>query len=138
MPTRAHMRWSWGSDLGAPAGTTTLAIVRPGSRYITATPGFAANPDATSCGAATARSRISLIASWGVASELAARHSAMNASTSNMLTIVARGWRPDERRSQMDVRRVVTGHDDNGKAVFVSEELVAPAAPTVLPGSEFH
>ena len=38
----------------------------------------------------------------------------------------------------MDVRRVVTGHDENGKAVFVSDEAVAPAAPTVLAGSEFH
>jgi mannose-6-phosphate isomerase-like protein (cupin superfamily) len=38
----------------------------------------------------------------------------------------------------MDVRRVVTGHDENGKAVFVSDERVPPAAPTVLAGSEFH
>src|SRR5205807_5785532 len=126
MPTRAHIRWSWGSDRRIPAGTTTLAIVRSGPRYSTATPGFASNPDAMSSGAATARSRISLIASWGVASELAARHSAMKAATSNMSTIVARGWPADERRSQLDVRRVVTGHDDNGQARLVSGEPVAP------------
>ena len=38
----------------------------------------------------------------------------------------------------MDVRRVVTGHDGHGKAVFASDELVAPVAPALLPGSEFH
>lgn len=36
------------------------------------------------------------------------------------------------------MRRVVTGHDAAGKAVFVSDEAVAPVAPTMLPGSEFH
>lgn len=38
----------------------------------------------------------------------------------------------------MDVRRVVTGHDADGKAVFVSDEKVPPVRPTLLPGSEFH
>lgn len=38
----------------------------------------------------------------------------------------------------MDVRRVVTGHDADGKAVFVSDERVPPVRPTLLPGSEFH
>ena len=38
----------------------------------------------------------------------------------------------------MDVRRVVTGHDAAGKAVFVSDEAVAPIVPTLLPGNEFH
>ena len=38
----------------------------------------------------------------------------------------------------MDVRRVVTGHDDGGKAIFVSDEQVAPIVPTLLPGNEFH
>ena len=38
----------------------------------------------------------------------------------------------------MDVRRVVTGHDADGKAVFASDELVSPVAPALLPGSEFH
>jgi len=38
----------------------------------------------------------------------------------------------------MDVRRVVTGHDQQGKAVFVSDERVAPVSPAVLAGSEFH
>ena len=38
----------------------------------------------------------------------------------------------------MDVRRVVTGHDEQGKAVFVSDERVAPVSPAVLAGSEFH
>ena len=38
----------------------------------------------------------------------------------------------------MDVRRVVTGHDGAGKAVFVSDEQVAPVTPTLLPGSAFH
>ena len=36
------------------------------------------------------------------------------------------------------VRRVVTGHDGSGKAVFVSDERVAPVEPTLLPGSSFH
>jgi mannose-6-phosphate isomerase-like protein (cupin superfamily) len=38
----------------------------------------------------------------------------------------------------VDVRRVVTGHDAAGRAVFVSDEQVAPVAPALLPGSEFH
>lgn len=38
----------------------------------------------------------------------------------------------------MDVRRVVTGHDAGGKAIFVSDERVAPVVPDLLPGNEFH
>jgi mannose-6-phosphate isomerase-like protein (cupin superfamily) len=38
----------------------------------------------------------------------------------------------------MNVRRVVTGHDDGGKAVFVSDEHVAPITVGLLPGHEFH
>jgi mannose-6-phosphate isomerase-like protein (cupin superfamily) len=38
----------------------------------------------------------------------------------------------------MDVRRVVTGHDADGRAVFVSDELVSSVAPTLTPGTEFH
>jgi mannose-6-phosphate isomerase-like protein (cupin superfamily) len=38
----------------------------------------------------------------------------------------------------MNVRRVVTGHDAAGKAVFVGDEKVAPVTLALLPGSEFH
>ena len=38
----------------------------------------------------------------------------------------------------MNVRRVVTGHDSNGKAVFASDEVVAPITLAAMPGSEFH
>ncbi len=38
----------------------------------------------------------------------------------------------------MDARRVVTGHDRDGKAVFVSDGLVEPVTLALLPGSEFH
>jgi hypothetical protein len=38
----------------------------------------------------------------------------------------------------MDVRRVVTGHDADGKAVFVSDEQVSPVVPALLPGNRFH
>ncbi len=38
----------------------------------------------------------------------------------------------------MDVRRVVTGHDAAGKAVFVGDEQVAPVTLGLLPGTEFH
>lgn len=38
----------------------------------------------------------------------------------------------------MDVRRVVTGHTAEGKAVFVSDELVPPVTPSLLPGNQFH
>ena len=38
----------------------------------------------------------------------------------------------------MDVRRVVTGHDAGGNAVFVSDEQVAPVTLALLPGTEFH
>ena len=36
------------------------------------------------------------------------------------------------------VRRVVTGHDANGKAVFASDEQVEPVTLGLMPGSEFH
>ena len=38
----------------------------------------------------------------------------------------------------MQVRRVVTGHDGTGRSVFVGDDLVDPAAPVLMPGSEFH
>jgi mannose-6-phosphate isomerase-like protein (cupin superfamily) len=38
----------------------------------------------------------------------------------------------------MDVRRVVTGHDASGKAVFVSDSTVAPFVPAFSPNSSFH
>jgi hypothetical protein len=38
----------------------------------------------------------------------------------------------------MKVRRVVTGHDASGKAVFASDEEVDGLTMAVLPGSEFH
>jgi mannose-6-phosphate isomerase-like protein (cupin superfamily) len=38
----------------------------------------------------------------------------------------------------MDVRRVVTGHDADGKAVFVSDGPVTPVTTAISPGTEFH
>jgi mannose-6-phosphate isomerase-like protein (cupin superfamily) len=38
----------------------------------------------------------------------------------------------------MQVRRVVTGHDADGRAVFVDDEQVEPVTLALLPGSEFH
>jgi mannose-6-phosphate isomerase-like protein (cupin superfamily) len=38
----------------------------------------------------------------------------------------------------MDVRRVVTGHDASGRAVFASDERVAGLTMAALRGSEFH
>lgn len=38
----------------------------------------------------------------------------------------------------MAVRRVVTGHDASGKAVFVADDQVKPIVPTLLPDSEFY
>lgn len=38
----------------------------------------------------------------------------------------------------MDTRLVVTGHDDNGKAVFASDEIVEPITLSMMPGTEFH
>src|SRR6476646_3929941 len=38
----------------------------------------------------------------------------------------------------MDARRVVTGHNADGKAVFVSDDMVAPVTVALLPGVEFH
>lgn len=38
----------------------------------------------------------------------------------------------------MRVRRVVTGHDSDGKAVFASDELVDPVTVALVPGGEFH
>jgi mannose-6-phosphate isomerase-like protein (cupin superfamily) len=38
----------------------------------------------------------------------------------------------------MKIRRVVTGHDDEGKAVFADDSLVEPVTLGMLPGFEFH
>jgi mannose-6-phosphate isomerase-like protein (cupin superfamily) len=38
----------------------------------------------------------------------------------------------------MDFRRVVTGHDAEGRAIFVSDERVAPTTLELLPEYEFH
>ena len=38
----------------------------------------------------------------------------------------------------MDIRRVATGHDADGKAVFVSDEAVAPVELALIPGMAFH
>ena len=38
----------------------------------------------------------------------------------------------------MKVRRVVTGHNRSGKAVFVSDATVEPVTAELMPGSEFH
>jgi hypothetical protein len=38
----------------------------------------------------------------------------------------------------MKVRRVVTGHDDKGKAIVASDSEVDGFRPTLLAGSEFH
>ncbi len=38
----------------------------------------------------------------------------------------------------MKVRRVVTGHSPDGKAVFASDELVEPVTLEQLQGNEFH
>lgn len=37
----------------------------------------------------------------------------------------------------MGIRRVVTGHDTDGKAVFASDEVVEPITLDLLPGTEF-
>ncbi len=37
----------------------------------------------------------------------------------------------------MGIRRVVTGHNANGKAVFASDEVVEPITLALLPGAEF-
>jgi mannose-6-phosphate isomerase-like protein (cupin superfamily) len=39
---------------------------------------------------------------------------------------------------QMDIRRVVTGHDEKGKSIFVSDEPLTPVTLSALPGAEFH
>jgi mannose-6-phosphate isomerase-like protein (cupin superfamily) len=38
----------------------------------------------------------------------------------------------------MDVRRVVTGHDEAGRSVFASDERVAPLELELFPGWAFH
>lgn len=38
----------------------------------------------------------------------------------------------------MEVRRVVTGHDGQGRAAVVSDEWVTPVTATLVPGWEWH
>src|SRR2546425_4990510 len=38
----------------------------------------------------------------------------------------------------MKVRRVVTGHDEKGKAVFAGDLQVEPVTLSLIPGAEFH
>ncbi|HEV8064173.1 MAG TPA: cupin domain-containing protein [Acidimicrobiales bacterium] len=44
----------------------------------------------------------------------------------------------EKEESVMDIRRLVTGHDSQGKAVFVSDEAVPPITVSLVPGMEFH
>jgi mannose-6-phosphate isomerase-like protein (cupin superfamily) len=48
-------------------------------------------------------------------------------------------WYPEKKEATtMTARRVVTGHDGNGKAVFASDEQVQPVTLSLIPGMEFH
>jgi mannose-6-phosphate isomerase-like protein (cupin superfamily) len=38
----------------------------------------------------------------------------------------------------MEIRRVVTGHDAEGKAIVVEDQNVAPVILSLVPGNEFH
>lgn len=38
----------------------------------------------------------------------------------------------------MQIRRVVTGHDTEGRSVFLSDEVVEPITSAARPGYEFH
>src|SRR5258708_4586056 len=38
----------------------------------------------------------------------------------------------------MQARRVVTGHNERGKSVFVADEQVAAVTLALIPGAEFH
>ena len=38
----------------------------------------------------------------------------------------------------MDIRRVVTGHDADGKAIFVDDQMVEPVTLALAPGLAFH
>jgi mannose-6-phosphate isomerase-like protein (cupin superfamily) len=38
----------------------------------------------------------------------------------------------------MQVRRVVTGHSPEGKAIVASDQVLAPLTMALLPGAEFH
>jgi len=40
--------------------------------------------------------------------------------------------------SNMGIRRVVTGHDNDGQAVFASDEVVEPVTLALVPGAEFY
>jgi len=43
-----------------------------------------------------------------------------------------------EREPETGIRRVVTGHDDDGKAVFANDERVQPITIALAPGMEFY
>jgi len=38
----------------------------------------------------------------------------------------------------MKIRRVVTGHDDTGRAVFVDDRALEPLTVSLIPGAEYH
>lgn len=38
----------------------------------------------------------------------------------------------------MKIRRVVTGHDDRGRAVFVDDQELDPITISLIPGAEYH
>ena len=38
----------------------------------------------------------------------------------------------------MRIRRVATGHDERGRAVFASDDVVEPLTIAAMPGAEFH
>jgi mannose-6-phosphate isomerase-like protein (cupin superfamily) len=38
----------------------------------------------------------------------------------------------------MEIRRVATGHDERGKAVFASDDMISPLTVQLMPGAQFH
>jgi mannose-6-phosphate isomerase-like protein (cupin superfamily) len=53
-------------------------------------------------------------------------------------TATGRSDRVDHRAMSQPVRRVVTGHDSRGRAVFVSDSLVEPVVTALSPSTAFH
>ncbi len=43
-----------------------------------------------------------------------------------------------QRQATAGIRRLVTGHDTNGKAVFASDEQIQPITLALVPGAEFY
>src|SRR5712691_12878913 len=143
-PGRCTRRRARGAGHGAPWASPGSAAPRcPG--WLTACPGRAGrtphrgNMPVWEPHTRLLRQRLDALARPAVPAQPLPADRPVSGPSPSRAPAVARYWAFTASRGiGMRVRRVVTGHDRNGKAVFASDEDVDPLTVELIPGAEFH